>query len=153
MAIKKGDYVIIKPEWRDPGDAAMTFVARTDEEKGRLDISALELSNMTFWPMHVVRVDMLMTREQTVTALAEAFAEVMRQCLSADEMAEVKRRNAHYSDKVCATHDFCDANMVMDAAFRSTTGRDPLAGDDGMSEADCRLWSDALALAKKLYFT
>jgi hypothetical protein len=42
--IKKGDYLIIKPEWCDAGDEAFTWVARSDEQSGRADISAVELT-------------------------------------------------------------------------------------------------------------
>jgi hypothetical protein len=57
--IRKGDTVTIKPQWQDEGDASFTWVARNDEEKGRVDISALELSHLPLWPMQTVRVDML----------------------------------------------------------------------------------------------
>jgi Gene product 88 len=43
--IRKGDRVTIRQEWRDVGDECFTWVARNDEEKGRVDISALEFSN------------------------------------------------------------------------------------------------------------
>jgi len=33
--IKKGDYLVIKPEWRDAGDEAFTWVARSDEQSGK----------------------------------------------------------------------------------------------------------------------
>jgi hypothetical protein len=53
--IKKGDYLVIKPEWRDAGDARFTWVARNDEEQGRVDISAVELAYMDVWPAQTVR--------------------------------------------------------------------------------------------------
>ena len=54
--IKKGDYLVIKPEWRDAGDEAFTWVARSDEQSGRVDISAVELP---LSPVQTVRVDMV----------------------------------------------------------------------------------------------
>ena len=57
--IRKGDILSIKPQWRDAGDENLTWVARNDEEKGRLDISALEQQCMALWPMFTVRVDMI----------------------------------------------------------------------------------------------
>ncbi len=63
--IRKGDVITIKPQWRDKGDENFTWVARNDEEKGRVDISALELSTMPLWPMQTVRVDMLEKTEET----------------------------------------------------------------------------------------
>lgn len=59
MTIKRGDILIIKPQWRDAGDERFTWVARSDEEKGRLDISALEQSHWPLWPIQTVNVDMI----------------------------------------------------------------------------------------------
>jgi hypothetical protein len=57
--IRKGDIITIKPEWHDAGNASFTWVARNDEENGRVDISAVELAYMTVWPMQTVRTDMI----------------------------------------------------------------------------------------------
>ena len=57
--IKKGDRITFKPEYMDAGDEGLTFVARCDEEKGRLDVSALELQSLSIWPMQTVHVDMI----------------------------------------------------------------------------------------------
>ena len=56
--IKKGDIITIKRQWQDAGDASFTWVARSDEEHGRIDISAVELAYMPVWPMQTVRSDM-----------------------------------------------------------------------------------------------
>jgi len=64
--IRKGDILSIRPEWRDAGDETFTWVARSDEEKGRVDISALELSKMPLWPMQTVRVDMVEKKEVNI---------------------------------------------------------------------------------------
>ena len=53
--IKKGDIITIKPQWQDAGDASFTWVARDDEENGRVDISAVELAYMAVWPVQTVR--------------------------------------------------------------------------------------------------
>ena len=57
--IKKGDIIIIKPQCQNAGDASFTWVARNDEENGRVDISALEVAYMPVWPMQSVRSDMI----------------------------------------------------------------------------------------------
>ena len=57
--IYAGDLLRIRPEWRDAGDEFLTWVARSDEEKGRLDISALELASAAIWPMQTVTVEMV----------------------------------------------------------------------------------------------
>jgi len=54
--IKKGDYLVIKP--RDAGDEAFTWLARSDEQSGQVDISAVELAHLPLWPQ-TVRVDMV----------------------------------------------------------------------------------------------
>ena len=53
--IKKGDIITIKPEWRDARNARFTWVARNDEEHGRVGISAVELAYMDVWPVQTVR--------------------------------------------------------------------------------------------------
>jgi hypothetical protein len=50
----------------DAGDETFTWVARSDEEKGRVDISALELSKMPLWPTQTVRVDMVEKKEVNI---------------------------------------------------------------------------------------
>ena len=57
--IKKGDIITIKPEWRDAGNARFTWVARNDEEHGRVDISAVELACMAVLPSQTVRSEMI----------------------------------------------------------------------------------------------
>ena len=57
--IKKGDIITIKPQWQDAGNASFTWVARYDEENGRVDISAVELAYMDVWPAQTVRSEMI----------------------------------------------------------------------------------------------
>ena len=57
--VKKGDIITIKPQWQDAGDASFTWVARDDEENGRVDISAMELAYMAVWPAQTVRSEMI----------------------------------------------------------------------------------------------
>ena len=57
--VKKGDIITIKPQWQDAGDASFTWVARDDEENGRVDISAVELAYMAVWPAQTVRSVMI----------------------------------------------------------------------------------------------
>ena len=55
--IKKGDIITIKPEWRNASNGRFTWVARSDEEHDRVDISAVELAYMDVWPAQTVRTD------------------------------------------------------------------------------------------------
>ena len=52
----KGDKVKIRPEFQDAVDEEFTWVAVTDEEKGRLDISAID-SPLTIKPVHTVQAE------------------------------------------------------------------------------------------------
>ena len=56
--IKKGDIITIS-QWQDAGDARFTWVARNDEEHGRVNISAVELAYMAVWPSQTVRSEMI----------------------------------------------------------------------------------------------
>ncbi|ABM97114.1 hypothetical protein [Methylibium petroleiphilum] len=93
--------------------------------------------------------------------LAMAFAAKLHEWLSPEEMAEVVARNAASTDPlVCASHDFCDANMAMAEAFEATQGREILFPSDvesgactqEQSDADLALFNSAWDLAKAAGF-
>jgi len=95
-------------------------------------------------------------RDDQVTAIAEAFSEVMRQWLSRDEFAEMKRLNEtdpDYANGACASHNYCDANMAMMEAFDHVMGHNmiPTDADGEISEQDTAIWNEAWELARKLY--
>ncbi len=52
----KGDIVKILPEFQDAGDDEFTWVVVTDEEKGRVDISAVD-SHLIIKPLHIVQTN------------------------------------------------------------------------------------------------
>jgi hypothetical protein len=56
--IRKNQPVTIRPEWRDPGDEGVQFVALEDESGGRVLLGALGVLSQ-FTPSQVVRTDML----------------------------------------------------------------------------------------------
>lgn len=57
--------------------------------------------------------------QSKIPQLAEEFAKVLHEWLTPEQMQEVIRRNNTEEYKgCCATHDFCDANMAMDEAFK-----------------------------------
>ena len=56
--IRKGQAVAIRPQWRDPGDENVQFVALEDESGGRVLIGALGVLSH-FIPSQVVTTDML----------------------------------------------------------------------------------------------
>lgn len=86
-----------------------------------------------------------------VAALAKEFCRILSETLSAEQVAQVLMRNAEEANpSICHSHDFCDANMVMQAAFDSF-GVDPMSsGEDGkaMSDEIAVLWADAWDMAK-----
>ena len=53
---QKGDTVKIRPEFQDDGDDEFTWVVLNDEEKGRVDISAIN-SPLSIKPTHTVQTD------------------------------------------------------------------------------------------------
>lgn len=56
--IAKGTTVRILPQWQDPGDGELHWIATEDEDGGRVRIAPLD-SGLTIAPNYVVRVDML----------------------------------------------------------------------------------------------
>jgi hypothetical protein len=57
--IRKGMTIILKSEYRDPGDENLTFIALTDEEKGRLDVGIAQFADWTVPPVMTVTVEMI----------------------------------------------------------------------------------------------
>ncbi len=89
----------------------------------------------------------------TVTRLAREFYLTVVRSLTRGELRQVRRRNLAYGPGVCATHDFCDANELMDCAFYHVVGHSICEGDDGLADPDAVLWGAAWDLAKKDYLT
>lgn len=50
---------------------------------------------------------------ETAEMLATKFSKVLNEWLTAEQMDEVRQRNAGGDPLCCATHDFCDANQAM----------------------------------------
>lgn len=81
--------------------------------------------------------------------LAREFARLLLEELGEEIMQEVVRlnRTPDYQGPVCASHNFCDANMVMAAAFEETFGREP-----ALDGEDLRMWNEAWDIAHKAEF-
>jgi len=86
----------------------------------------------------------------TERAVAEHFAALIRQCLTESEVERIRELNEAERDmSVCHTHDFCDANMVMDHALESL-GVSVWNGTDGdMYDDAVDLWNAAWSLARR----
>lgn len=80
--------------------------------------------------------------------LAKAFEAKLRAGLTDEQYAEMLRRNQtpEYAT-CCASHDFCDANMVMFDAWVECFGSEP----ELESDRDTAIWNQAWDLAIKLY--
>ncbi|PIB95290.1 hypothetical protein [Caulobacter sp. X] len=81
--------------------------------------------------------------------LAHLFAQKLALDLGPDKLAQVRERNRGLKDDCCASHDFLDANMVMNEAYIEVVGRELRADDDD----DASLWTDAWGIAKARLLT
>jgi hypothetical protein len=99
-------------------------------------------------------LDSMAAQDGAAANVAIAFYTVLGEWLDRSEMRTVRERNVKHADSnICASHDFCDANMAMDEAFRRVFGAGPLDGVDQMSDAACNLWGAAWDMAKRDYLT
>jgi len=87
-----------------------------------------------------------------VVLIASKFAEMIREDFTPYEWEETLRRNQQYralGRDCCATHEFCDSNDTMMAAFEWTMGYEPDTGED----FDACLWSAAWEHAHQHYLS
>jgi hypothetical protein len=93
------------------------------------------------------------TVESPDVRLAGEFSKRLKDALTYSQMIEVLKRNAKATgESVCASHDFIDANEVMNEAFFYALGRYPLMTDDDMQRPDADLWNAAWIRAKNARF-
>lgn len=90
-----------------------------------------------------------MTKQATVAdevRVGLEFMEILKSWLTADEWTEMRAKNAtaEYQGGVCASHDYCDANMAMHEAFVKCGLVPPCEIDTTASEAAERLADDVL---------
>lgn len=84
----------------------------------------------------------------TAEQVARTFSAILREWLSADEIAEAIARNKAEgpSSSVCHSHDHCDANVAMEAALEA---HDIQIWMDGqMDDPAVVLWNAAWKIAK-----
>lgn len=114
----------------------------TQWQLDRMDIGATESDARAM-------IAFLDTDLSDANRLAGAFVIELFQTIGADNMTSVRKLNATpaYAGSICASHDFCDANMAMDQAFQELLNREP----DMQSDADCALWNEAWQIAKTEY--
>lgn len=105
--------------------------------------------------LRIGRANAMRYRPASVTpaALAKAFASAIRAQLTPAQFTEMQRRNASpvLPAGACASHDFCDANMVMYEALCELAG-EYLPADIVCSDPDA-LWNPAWNIARRDYLT
>jgi len=86
---------------------------------------------------------MLMQLTESETRLAHTFCALVRKHL-ASHMSEIVRRNAtlEYSG-CCATHDYCDANILMLHAWQKVYGVEPDPACEDQADSWNRAWDTA----------
>ena len=93
-----------------------------------------------------------LTSPEMVEAIARAFSRHLYEQLPGAQLREVVRRNRedprYQGTGACASHDFCDANMVMDQAFREVVGHSIDVND----ERGVRIWNAAWEVARAYEF-
>jgi hypothetical protein len=128
-----------EPERREMGSEHPRFTVVQLDAEGELDSDpdALPLFMSDHWS------------EVFAFLLARRFAANIHEVLTDDQLNTVNMRNRAASNaNTCATHDFCDANIEMDAAFSSLMGR----SFDCDSADDALLWNAAWDMAKRAGF-
>lgn len=94
-----------------------------------------------------------MTKEK----IAQEFSRRLKDCLTEGQLKKVielnRLRKGTPDQGCCATHDVCDPNMTMLAAFERVMERRPEFMDDSEIEThDYDLWNGAWELAKREEF-
>lgn len=80
-------------------------------------------------------------------ALAVAFVRLLESGLTGAQMREIRRRNRRRAHEyTCASHDFCDANIVMSEAWEAVAGYPISVEDDAMVAR----WNEAWLIADPL---
>lgn len=90
--------------------------------------------------------------KEQVEQIAIAFSKVLREWLTAQQMKQVIAENKKNNYVDCCTHDFIDANMAMDKAFKKTLKRNFCFGSNNnqsQHEIDTDAFNNAWDIAKK----
>ena len=81
--------------------------------------------------------------------MAHAFLEQLREDIGEADFKEVLRKQREEPiEGVCHSHDYCDANMTMDAAMASVGIVALPEGEDDLPDAVAGLWNAAWDHAK-----
>ena len=89
--------------------------------------------------------------------LAIEFSKEMHNQLTKKQIEQVNAENKKRNDHTCASDDYCDANMVMDAAFTKVFKRPALLANEvaldkdlnDQEDIDMKYWNTAWTIAKE----
>jgi hypothetical protein len=88
--------------------------------------------------------------QASIAKLATEFAAELTQSLTVAEAFQVaEAQGAETDDTVCHLHDVCDANMVMEAAFKRVFNDEPDLNDEDL---DVALWNAAWPIGRQAFF-
>ena len=112
----------------------------------------LAASSSTHRPLNPLHPEVIRAAETAArVAIAKAFCRELALDLTAEKLELARERNrAETSAGVCHTHDFCDANMTMQAAFVACGFVKDM--DAVLDEQMHPLWNSAWDLARKADF-
>tara|TARA_Y100000310_G_scaffold289139_1_gene315330 strand:- start:311 stop:838 length:528 start_codon:yes stop_codon:yes gene_type:complete len=87
-------------------------------------------------------------------AIAAEFSAIVRDELG-EHLEAINKKNADNAPDLCATHDYCDANMLMLEAFEKVMFREPFSGialeegicSEGDTQRDCDLLNAAWTIS------
>lgn len=92
-------------------------------------------------------IGLLTTHEQ----IARAFFIILKNELGPDKIEQIRNRNAtdKYQSDICASHDFCDANVTLAVAFEIITNNEI----DIQNDQHVETWNAAWKIAKAQHLT
>lgn len=89
-----------------------------------------------------------MRKEQLIKSIAREFGCLLTLQLGSKLITVVERNSTEKNSSICHSHDFCDANVFMNAAFNRYKKRDPQAD----SCNDAFILNEAWNIAKSNQF-
>lgn len=101
---------------------------------------------------------------ELISKLSDRFSLIMRCSFLESELIAMDYANTYcYDAKICASHDFCDANMLMLEAMNDLLASkmvtpadeplDALSNDNEAHEVFTEIWNNAWAISKGLGFS
>ena len=87
---------------------------------------------------------MIVNMDEVTKMISDQFINIITNWLSTDELIELRIKNKELiNSRICATHDYCDANMAMFEAFSKCN-----IEFDPQNNAHIDQWNEAWNLAK-----